>query len=54
LLLKGGQKVAQKIGPVKLGALMGLGHGAGSTEPTEGNIWQKTGKIGKMCKASRK
>jgi len=41
--IKGGQKFFQKIGPVKLGALMGLGHGAGSTEPTEGNFWQKTG-----------
>ncbi len=43
LLLKGGQKVAQKIGPAKLGALMGLGHGAGSTDPIEGNFLQKTG-----------
>ena len=41
--IKGGQKFFQKIGPTKLGALAGLLHGAGSTEPTEGNFWQKTG-----------
>ena len=41
-VIKGGQKFLQKIGPTKFGALTGLLHGAGSTEPIEGNFLQKT------------
>lgn len=36
-------KTLQKVGPIKFGALTGLAHGAGSTEPIEGNFLQKTG-----------
>ena len=35
-------KTLQKVGPIKFGALAGLVHGAGSTEPIEGNFLQKT------------
>ena len=35
-------KTLQKVGPIKFGALAGLAHGAGSTEPIEGNFLQKT------------
>ena len=41
--IKGGQKILHNIGPIKFGALAGLTHGAGSTEPIEGTFFHRAG-----------